>query len=229
MARTIKNDFTDLINYIESFSLKPLLKEQGYKEFISVYHKKYFAFFVLTTELESAMPKNEHLFLKEAISDLTTCLFHLTTGNYKSAKLLLRSSIECYLKGFSLSWISNINVEKSVYEIFTKIKDLPYFSGVPYVEEFENIRNLYKTLCRDAHTAEKINMANINSLDFFPKYSKEKSSEIIGIILKLIPTYCFLLANKYNETFHLIHHIHKEIVLYSIDGNLRPIIMNTNE
>lgn len=229
MARTIKNDFDDLIKYIERFTLKPLLKEKGYKDFVSAYHKKYFGFFVLTTELESVMPKNEYLFLKEANSDLTTCLFHLTTGNYKSAKLLLRSSIECYIKGFSLSWIDNINIEKSVYKIFDKVKNLSYFSDVPFRTEFENIQNIYKILCKDAHTAEKVNMANINSLDFFPKYSKSKSSEVIDIILKLIPAYCFLLANKYNETFHRIHHIHKEIVLHSIDKNYRPIIMNTNE
>lgn len=229
MSRILKNDFKELIKYIENFNIKLLLAESGYQESISTYHKKYFGFFVLTTELETTVPIDEYLYLKETNSDLITSLFHLTTGNYKSSKLLLRSSIECFVKGFSLSWITNIDKEKSVYELFDKINALPYFTNEPFKSEFNNIYNSYKILCRDVHTADKVNMANINSLDFFPKYSKVNSNEIIRIILKLIPSYCFLLSHKYNSSFHKIHHSHKEIILGSIDRVLRPIIMNTSE
>lgn len=229
MSRIVKKDFKELIKYIEEFNLKTLLTEQGYSNFISIYHKKYFSFLVLSTELETITPSKEYSYLKESNSDLITCLFHLTTGNYKSGKLLLRSSIECYLKSFTLDWIQNIDKEKSVYEIFERIKSLPYFSNEPFKSEFKNIHNLYKILCKDVHTADDVNMANINSLDFFPKYSKKKANEITNIILKLIPSYCFLLANKFNVSFHKIHHNHKELVLQSIDKKYRPIIMNTNE
>lgn len=227
MSRIVSKDFEELIKYIDNFNLKPLLAEHSYKDLLSTYHKKYFSFFILTTELEAVLPETEFLFLKEANSDLITCLFHLSTGNYKSAKLLLRSSIECFLKGFTQSWITNIHKEKSVYEIFDKIKILAYFSNEPYKTEFNNIHNIYKTLCKDVHTADNINMASINSLDFFPKYSKKHSNSIIRIILKLVPSYCFLLANKYNSSFHKIHHTHKEIIMFSIERNLRPNIMNT--
>ena len=229
MSRVVKKDFKELIEYIEKFNLKPLLKENGYSEIISTYHKKYFSFFVFVTELETSLLEKEYLFLKEVNSDLITSLFHLTTGNYKSSKLLLRSSIECYLKGFNLTWIPDIDKEKSVYEIFDKIKVLPYYNNEPFKSEFNKIHKVYKTLCKDVHTAEKVNMANINSLDFFPKYSKNKAQEITALILKLIPTYCFLLANKYNSKFHKMHHSHKEIILFSVEKKLRPIVMNTVE
>lgn len=226
MSRVIKNDYKELLKYIENFNLKPLLEEQGYREFVSTYHKKYFGFFILTTELEAVMPEDEYLFLKEANSDLITCLFHLTTGNYKSAKLLLRSSIECFFKGFSKSWLSEIQNEKRVYEIFDKIKCLDYFSEQPFQDEFKNIHKIYKVLCKDVHAADNVNMANIKSLDFFPKYSKKHSKEVNGIILKLIPSYCFLLTCKYNQAFHNSHHTHKEIIISLINRKLRPIVMN---
>lgn len=229
MSRIVKKDFEELVNYIENFNLKSLLNESGYSAHISSYHKKYFSFFVLTTELENSIPEKEYLYLKEANSDLVTSLFHLMTGNYKSCKLLIRSSIECFLKGFALSFIPDINQEKSVYELFDKIKALSYFEKEPFKSEFKNVHNLYKLLCKDVHTAEKVNMADINSLDFFPKYSKRKANQIIDVILKLIPTYCFLLANKYNNEFHKIHHSHKDLIISSIEKKLRPIIMNTNE
>lgn len=228
MSRILKKDFKELLKYIETFSIKKLLDEIDYIQIISIYHKKYFSFLVLSTELEVILPSKDYSYLKESNSDLISCLFHLTTGNYKSSKLLLRSSIECYLKSFTLSWIPDIHKEKSVYEIFDKIKALSYFSKEPFKSELQNIHNLYKILCKDVHTADQVNMANINSLDFFPKYSKKKANEITNIILKLIPSYCFLLANKHNESYHKIHHSHKEIISHSIQKNYRPIIMNTN-
>ncbi|MEZ4853659.1 hypothetical protein [Flavobacterium sp.] len=229
MSRVIKKDFDEILKYIENFNLKSLLKEDGFTIFISIYHKKYYSYFALITELENSIPKNEYLYLKESNSDLITCLFHLTTGNYKSSKLILRSSIECFLKGFSLSFLPNIDKEKSVYELFDKIKTIDFFKNEPNKSEFRNLHNIYKILCKDVHTAEEVNMANINSLDFFPKYSKVKVNEIIKIVLKLIPSYCFLISKKYNSNFHKIHHSFKDLILKTIEKDLRPEIMNTND
>ena len=229
MSRIVKNDFKEILKYIEDFNLKKLLSQQGYSDVLSTYHKKYYSFFILAVELEMNMPLNDYLFLKESNSDLITCLFHLSTGNYKSSKLLLRSSIECYIKAFSLSWIPDIDKEKSVYKIFDQVKALPYFSSEPFKSQIENIHNSYKLLCKDVHTADSVNMANINSLDFFPKYSKTNSSQINKIALNLIPSFCLLLSTKYNESFHKIHHNHKELILDSIVREFRPIVMNTNK
>lgn len=229
MSRVLKKDFKELTSYIEDFTLDSLSKNKDYLGLISIYHKKYFSYFVLIIELENKIPEKDYLFYKETNSDLITSLFHLSTGNYKSCKLLLRSSLECFLKAFSLSFIPNIDKEKSVYEIFDKIKALPYFQNSPFKEHLINLQGIYKILCKDVHTAEKVNMANIHSLDFFPKFSKKHASEITSIIIKLIPSYCFLIAHKYNSFYHQIHHSHREIIITAIEKKYRPIIMNTDK
>lgn len=229
MSRIVKRDFKELLEYLEAFNIKKLLGESLYKEQISISHKKYFSFLVLTTELDNTILGKDYLFLKETGSDLLSCLFHLSTGSYKSSKLILRSSIECFLKAFTLSWIPDIDKEKSVYEIFDKIKQLPYFRSEIQKSEFKNIHSIYKTLCKDVHVAEKVNMANVNSLDFFPVFSKKQLKEITLLIIKLIPSYCFLICDKYNQKFHKIHHSHKEVILDSINRQLRPTIMNTSD
>ena len=66
-----------------------------------------------------------------------------------------------------------------------------------YVKNFDPLKHL----CKDVHAAEKINMANISSLDFFPKFSNRKAKEITNLILQLIPKYCFLISKNITLNF----------------------------
>lgn len=227
--RVVKEDFEELKKYIENFNIKTLLKDEDYINFISTCHKKYYSFFVTTIEYESCYNDAQYNFLKEANSDLATSLFHIMTGSYKSGRLLLRSSIECYLKSLTMDWLPDIEKEKSVYEIFNKIKELDYFKSEPQKSQFINIHRIYKELCKDVHAADKVNMAQIDALDLLPSYSKKKANKICDIYLDLIPAYIFLISDKFNAKYHKIHHINKEIILMGINKELRPFIMRTKE
>src|SRR5690554_4190998 len=176
--RIVKEDFDDLKKYIECFNISPLLKDKNYLNFISTCHKKYYSFFIASIEFESCYNSNSYKFVKETNSDLATSLFHIMTGSYKSARLLLRSSIECFLKSFTLDSLSDIDKEKSVYEIFDKVKNLSYFKNEPQKSEFKIIHNTYKELCKDVHASDKINMAQIDALDLLPSYSEKDANKI---------------------------------------------------
>lgn len=227
--RVVKEDFAELKQYIENFNIKSLLKDDDYINFISTCHKKYYSFFIASSEFEKIYSKDLYSFLKETNSDIATSLFHLMTGSYKSARLLIRSSIECFLKSFAMDWIANIEKEKSVYEIFNKIKALDYFSKEPYKSQFLTVHRIYKDLCKDVHASEKVNMAQIDSLDLLPTYSKKQANKISNIYLELIPIYLFFICDKYNIQFHKIHHVNREIILMGITKELRPLIMKTKE
>lgn len=227
--RAVKDDLEELKKYIEDFSLEPLASDPNYIGFISACHKKYYSFFIASVEFESCFGEERFKYLKEANSDLATSLFHVMTGSYKSARLLLRSSIECFLKSFTMDLIPNIEKEKSVYEIFNKIKALSYFSSEPQKTQFKSIHTIYKDLCKDVHAADKVNMAQIDALDLLPTYKKKNAEKIKDIYLKLIPAYLFLLSDRYNSTFHKIHHTNRDIILLTITKVLRPIIMKTQE
>lgn len=225
--RIIKEDFEDLKKYIDNFRISLLIKNKDYVSFISTCHKKYYGFFIATVEFEDCYNDEEYKYLKETNSDLATSLFHIMTGSYKSARLLLRSSIECFIKSFTMNWSPDIDKEKSVYEIFDKVKALSYFSAEPQKSQFKIIHRIYKELCKDVHASDKINMAQIDALDLLPSYSKIEANKITNIYLDLIPAYMFLLADKFNTKYHKIHHNNREIILFGINKDLRPYILKT--
>lgn len=225
--RLIKEDFDELKSYIENFTISNLVSDKDYLNFISTCHKKYYSFFIASIEFENCFSVEQYKFLKEANSDLATSLFHLMTGSYKSSRLLLRSSIECFIKAFTMDLSPNIESEKSVYEIFNKTKALKYFENDPQKSQFTIVYRIYKELCKDVHAADKVNMAQIDALDLLPKYSKKDATKIAKIYLDLIPAYLFMLCDKYNVHYHKIHHTNREIILMNINKNLRPYILKT--
>lgn len=229
MSRVVKSDFEKLIQFVKNYSLKPLLSEKDFIHLISTCHKKYFSYLTLIAELKNSLKDKEFSFLLESTSDIATALFHLFSGSYKSSKLILRSSIETFLKGFCLSFIKDIDKESSIYAMFNRIKALEFFSEDFNKQELNIIHQGYKELCKDVHSADEINMEKISALNLFPKYSKAEANVIITIFIKLIPCYVTLLCSKYNLVFHKIHHRNNEIILDAINKNKRPKINNIAE
>lgn len=229
MSRIVQTDFEKLKEFIETYTLKNLMLDDNYVQLISTCHKKYFAYLTLIAELKNTLKEKEFSFILESTSDVATALFHLFSGSYKSCKLILRSSIETFLKGFCLSFIEDIDKESSIYNMFNRIKALPFFNEEFNKRELDIIHYHYKELCKDVHSADEINMEKISALNLFPKYSKEDGNSIISIFLKLIPCYITLLCKKYNIIFHKIHHRNQEIILYAINKAKRPIINNIEE
>lgn len=229
MSRVVKLDFEKLKDFVKNYSLEGLLADEDFIHLISTCHKKYFAYLTLIAELKNSLKGKEFSFLLESTSDIATALFHLFSGSYKSSKLILRSSIETFLKGFCLSFIEDIDKESSIYEMFNRIKALSFFSEDFNKQELTTIHKYYKELCKDVHSADEINMEKISALNLFPKYSKDDANVIITIFIKLIPSYITLLCIKYNVVFHKIHHRNREIILDAINRNKRPKINNISE
>lgn len=229
MARIVREDFEKLKDFVNDYSLSHLLKEDGFVNLISTCHKKYFGYLTIIAELKDIINDKELSFLLESNSDIATSLFHLFSGSYKSSKLILRSSIETFLKGFSITYINDIEKESSIYKMFNRIRALPYFNLDFTKVELNTIHFYYKELCKDVHSADEVNMEKISALNLFPKYSQEEANYIIAIFVKLIPCYVTLLCHKKNEDFHKIHHINKEIILNSINKVKRPTINNISE
>lgn len=69
-------------------------------------------------------------------------------------------------------------------------------------------------------------MGKINSLNFLPKHTNNESGDVTNTVTKLIPSYCFLLCERFKEEYHKFHHTHRDIFFFSIRKKLSPIIMN---
>ena len=96
MAREFKEDFDNLLVFINDYSLKSLLLDSKYIDEIKKIHKKYFSYLTFIAELQSYIGANDGEdkpfdFLKESCSDAGISFFLLIHGSYKPSKLLLRS------------------------------------------------------------------------------------------------------------------------------------------
>lgn len=235
MSRECNSDFADLKNFISNYSLNNLLSDNDFTVFIKIHHKKYFSYLTFIAEISNYVNKRKFInkyskkqnsFIIESCSDIGMAYFSSFHGNYKAAKLLLRSSIETFLKGFCLSMIKDIDKEKRLFAFFRKIKALTYFKN-PYEKGLlDEIHNQYKLLCKDVHTASIENMTNVTALNYFPKFEKEEAELLNKTMLVLIPNYLTLLCLRYNEQFHLFHYKNKKNIIESIAKKYRPKINN---
>src|SRR5690606_22046810 len=154
----------------KGYNLNKHLEDADLIKIISTQHKKYFAYLSCIAELihisksETMNPvisDEQILFLKESCSDIGNAVFSMLHGSYKPSRLMIRSSIETFLKGFNLDEYPDVTTEKSLYKIFDNIKDLDFFSTDPAKEMFNQIHQKYGKLCEDTHTATELNMQHI--------------------------------------------------------------------
>lgn len=235
MSREIKKDYNDLGDFLREYNLKHLSANDKFILFVSKTHKKYFSYLTFIAEIQNYLNKSEFdyiisdkelNFIKESCSDTGNSFFLAFHGSYKASKLILRSSIETFIKGYFLSFISNIDEETSIFEMFKKVKSLPISDIEPNKKLINSIHNKYKLLCRDVHTATEVNMANISALNYFPNFNERKANDLSLLITELTSEYITLLCLKYNKQFHKFHYENKKIILNSVKKSNKPKINN---
>ena len=235
MSREIKQDFNKLVQFISQYNLLALESNKDFLEILNKQQKKYFAYLTYIAEIQnyvgdmSFSPSISHTqfsYVKESCSDVGLALFMSFNGGYKASKLLLRSSIETFLKGFTLDSLPTISEETSMYELFKQVRSLPFFNNDVNKKIINHIHNKYKLLCKDVHTATNINMANISSLNYFPSFNKTNADQISDFTLGLISDYLSLLILKYNSQYHKMHYKNKAIIIDTIPKKIRPLINN---
>lgn len=232
MVREIERDLVELKKFTNNYRMPDWDVNSNFQKTISQFHKKYIGFLTLcaeiksdTTSVHSAFSTLQSLYLSETCSDCGLAFFDLLHGNYKSSKLLLRSSIENFLKGISFTDIIDIHKEKSVYQIFDKVKAIPFFSSPISLAQYDIIHNKYKLLCEDVHTAHQTNMAQLSALNIFPSFNKTAAQKTVTIATDLLSSYCALILLKYNKFYHeSIHFKNKPIIIQAVRRSIKPYI-----
>lgn len=237
MAREITADFSKLVSFIQEYSLSDLSYNIEFVSILSSIHKKYYSLLTCIAELnflsydKSINPIIDDVqiaYLTECISDIGNAIFVMVNGAYKPSKLMIRSSIETFMKGFCLDWYPTIIHEKSLYKMFDTIKTLSFFQNTETKKIFGNIHDKYVILCKDTHTARQLNMQQITALNYFPQFQKQDAEKIKLYINSLAKDFLYLLCIKYNAYYHKMHHRNKENIINSIDRSLRPHIIGIN-
>jgi len=220
MSRRVKDDFEKLLGFFNSYSLKPNFKDTEFLSFLSTYHKRYYAYLTFVAELSqfkskpllSGLNNSQYSFYSESCSDCGIALFDSVNGNYKGSRLLLRSSIENFMKAVCLDEDTTIDQEKSVYALFGRAKVIPFFSEKTTKNLFDLIHQHYKDLCKDVHTATINNMMQLSALNTLPTFDVAQAKSVAVVVLSLISAYVTLLSLKYNAFYHTIHYENKDII-----------------
>lgn len=231
MSRAFKPDMDELVEFIRTFSMSSLCEEPKFVTFLSTLHKKFYAYLTLSEEMRKCQdnPTKQPLlvaeqtaFIQESVSDCGQCLFLCINGCYKGARLLLRSSIENFLKGTCMDEISQIVTEKSVYQVFDDAELSDVFKKETIL--LNQLHDIYSQLCADVHTADQNHMAGVTALQFFPRFVEEEAGKIKGVYIKLLPIFITVLCIKYRMIFHSIEWKNKEIIASSHIDKYKPAI-----
>lgn len=235
MSREVPEDFSRLKDFFTGYTTAANMSNADFVKFLSTYHKKYLAYLTYIAEL-SVYPVNALLtrlsqkqfeFFAESWSDCGLALFDAVNGNYKAARLLLRSSIENYMKAIALDADTTIDQESSVYNLFDRVKAVSFFSSSrDTMKLFTAIYQEYKELCRDVHTASVANMIQMSALNTFPTFDLKHANALLRIVKTLVSSYVTLLTLKYNAHYHSIKYVNKEVIENAVIVDYADLINN---
>ncbi len=235
MTRECSQDFSMLKQYISEYSIVCNLEKESYLKSAKKMHKVYFSLVNWHVEYQHKMiyfsnkyTSNQDILLRisESISDIGSSKFNWLNGSYKASRVMLRSSIENFIRAISAIDDEEQLVEKSVYALFDSASDSAIFnSSITINKSYKVLHSNYKELCKDTHTANSSNMEHITSLIDYPKYVEEKSNATGDVFISVVKNILAILCLFFNEFYHKMHHRNKENIINSLPRHCRPLVL----
>ncbi|KFJ87933.1 hypothetical protein IJ23_09005 [Vibrio sp. OY15] len=235
MTRECKSDFDELIKYISNYKIDGNLDNSSYKTTAKSMHKAYFSLLHWHTEFmhqseffEENYSNNKDIVnrISEVVSDVGSSKFNWINGSYKASRVMLRSSIENFVRALGSIDDESLLVEKSVYSLMGRAKVTSIFTSSEKVKSsFGNLHESYKELCKDTHTSQSENMEKISSLVDYPKFYEQKSNSTGGIFTSVVKNILIILCIVFNALYHKMHHKNRENILISIPRTSKPLIL----
>ena len=207
MTRESKADFNVLRNYIDNYSLREISDETFLRQLSSM-HRNLLALLIICNRASSYLKTSGNLpasqYLNELTSECIGVLFNWIHGNYKSSKVILRSTIEVFSKFVILFYDSEIPDTKRVYEVFEKAESVIHNDTIS--ASYREILSSYSELCKFVHTASEEQMQLTNGLDFYPNRDANKAEDIKKEFSEILNKYIFILSLQLKPLYLTLHH-----------------------
>lgn len=240
MTRERKADLGALNEYLASYSIREIVANRAYQAELKGIHKVYFS--VLNWNAEMLCGENSMIASKkddvellnarlaESFSDIGSAVFNWSHGGYKTARIMIRSAIENFIRCVAGVESYDLLGEKNIFTLFEEASKLAIYNSSSNVKDlFKKIHSDYKLLCQDVHTADAGNMENISFVAEFPRFDAEKSRQTSLIICRVIKNIISMLCLIFSVFFHKMHHRNKENILISIPASLKPSVLGIAE
>lgn len=230
MSREVKQDFEELYSFLKDYSISHMLDNSYYLSGIKSIHKAYLPVLTFVAEYShvSSIDPITVDRLKECSSDLGFCLFLITHGAYKPANVMLRSSIENFIKSITYSNYHTVIEEKKVYLVFDKCEAMTIFSEKEFKLIFDEIKQIYGELCAYVHTAERINMAHISALSSLPSFNQKTYNYLLIKFRKLAINYLKILLFLNRSDFFNFNVNNRKNILNFLPKNFRRLLHEGN-
>lgn len=231
MSREIAKDCELFIDYIRKYNLSHLCDNEQFIIDLKTMHRKVYGYLLFTAELcqqnQSSKSFDQMVidYFKETGSDLMQSIFSWANGSYKSSKLLLRSSIETFIKACLGDEDREVFEEKSLYKLFDIAKNHSYFKGEIRDRHFERIHNSYKILCMTAHSAPTIELASISSMKMLPRYDFKLSREFSNLFNNTLESMLSSILLNFHSIVHSMHMLNKSVFLSTLTLTSKKEIM----
>lgn len=222
MSREITEDVAVLTKYLTEFNLGKSVCNPDYINNLKSMHKKAFGFLLFFVELnkqnseEPVLSKISIRYLNETGSDIIQSLFSWAVGSYKSANMMLRSSIETFLKAIIGNEDDKIYDEKSVYTIFENAKLHSFFTSELGKKKLQIMHSVYRELCMISHSAREIELGTITSLNHLPRYDRDLARKYKSVYHRQIEAMlCMILFNFYRNVLKM-HPLNRDTFLSTV-------------
>ena len=202
MSRKVREDYRDF----KSFLSTPIDMDKSFfceneSNFFKPVHKYIFSYMNYIHEInneEDYLPKESLCYLNESLSDIIQSVHSFSLGMIKPSELILRSSIENFIRAISSSMKIDLLEERRIYKLFEESEKMDIFSE--NTDYFNNLKNSYSNLCRSTHSSLEEHR-NISSFDEVNQFKKSDMPKYISEINSIIRSYIVLLV-KYNPEFY---------------------------
>ena len=221
MTREITNDFVSFTEFIKNYKLQEINNASAVKA-LKLMHRNFYSLMTFFCELEdknaewSLFAPINIAYLKESISDLGQCLFCWLHGAYKPSNLVLRSSIETFIRATAGQEDHRIMTEKNMYQIFNLAKDVPFFNRYICKKYFNQIHSEYKDLCKVVHTTDSLEMAHISAMKTFPVFEKNSAKKVTKHFICITSAILSILYLNFYKYICKMHHQNQLNFLSSI-------------
>lgn len=232
MTREARDDFQRLREFVGSYSLTHLGSNIAFNKQLQGIHNNYLSVLTFFSELkhlnkhnkvsEYNLSDNFFDYLMEFTSDIGNAIFSWIHGAYKPSKVMMRCSIENFIRAIGSLEDLGVLSETNVFRLFEIADKISLFTGSEIRKNrYESIHSYYKTLCADVHTASNKHMVHIDALKYFPHYDTSSANVIAKTIINIENICLSLLSLNFKDTFHKMHHRNKENIICSLGVDVK--------
>jgi hypothetical protein len=221
MNTIARQDFSELLEFVNNFSLREITDDAAKIAGIRNAHTQFLALLTATVELVSdgSLVSQEFLndyaqlgksYLGEVVSDSSEFIMCILLGLCRSAAGTLRSAIESYLKAFSAKEQPLILQRTSVPDVFSDATGTVFFSSKIGRNVIADLKGIYAELNAYVHTVSGGHMFGANAIGSFPRWS-DKNVKLIIIFIRTIRLFLYGIVGSRRDFYDKFDYRNKVI------------------